>query len=145
MPTMLHDKEQILYLPDGEPNDNPYWKEIMSIALITKDMTIYNDNIFVFEQENKQIAAIQMPDPVSEYGTPIEEVLVPLRAILSEEDVTEIVESVYSLKENIGVLKEDPVGVLAEELDLEDDFDVQEKKTIDETTRRMIESNPDGE
>lgn len=120
MPTMLHDKESILYLPDSEPSDEPYWRELISIGFVNNEMTLVGDNVFVFEQEDKKVAAIEMPDPVSDYGSPLEEVITTLRAVLLEEDVTEIVENVLTLKRNLGILKDDPLLKIENELDLDE-------------------------
>ena len=135
MPTMLHDRELILYLPDSEPSDEPYWKELMKIGLVTNEMTVVGDNVFVFEQENKEVVAIEMPDPVSEYGSPLEKVITTLRAVLSEEDVTGIVENVLELKESLGILKDDPL------LKIENEFDLDEVENKDDAESTEVKSS----
>ena len=87
----------IFYIPEtGQPDPTPYWNGFLLIGAATTRMEIIhhenapNSKFMVFYGENDETLAIQMPEPVHINGTPKEEVLLGLRTVLPEEEISDL-------------------------------------------------------
>ena len=127
MPVQVYnDHDQILYVRDFEgPEYFPYWKGFMALALkiIEVDVVIHPDiphtefTVYwgVWDHREKETAtdddkivlAIQMQDPVDEYGAPIEALLGGLRLLIGEEEITALVVQLGNGKRELGLVSDD--------------------------------------
>ena len=92
-----HDDGIIFYIPEtGEPEEHPYWRVFMRIAVTadrmeeTRHPAAEHIACAAFSDEDDQMLGVQMPDPVLADGSPREEVLLGLRTILSEEEIGDL-------------------------------------------------------
>ena len=127
MPVQVYnDHDQILYVRDFEgPEYFPYWKGFFSLAMkiIEVDIMAHPDipdtefTVYwgVWDHREKETAtdddkivlAIQMQDPVDEYGAPIEVLLGGLRLLIGEEEITDLVVQLGNGKRELGLVSDD--------------------------------------
>ena len=127
MPVQVYnDHDQILYVRDVEgPEYFPYWKGFFSLAMkiIEVDIMAHPDipdtefTVYwgVWDHREKETAtdddkivlAIQMQDPVDEYGAPIEVLLGGLRLLIGEEEITDLVVQLGNGKRELGLVSDD--------------------------------------
>ena len=55
----------------------------------------------MFRDEDEDILAIQMPEPVDEYQVPSERIINMLRAVIDEEELTDLLEHVREVKASL--------------------------------------------
>ena len=94
---VFHDQGIIFYVPeDGREETYPCWSTFMRIAVSVAQMKDVRHpdaehvQFLTFYDDRNELLGIQMPDPVLLNGSPREEVLLGLRAILCEEEVTDL-------------------------------------------------------
>jgi len=94
---VFNDQGTIFYVPeDGKPETHPFWKTFMRIAVSAVQMEeVRHPNaehveFLIFYDDQGEMLGMQMPDPVLADGSPREEVLLGLRAILCEEEITDL-------------------------------------------------------
>jgi len=128
MPVQVYnDHDQILYVRDFDgPEHFPYWKGFFSLALKIVEVNIMAhpdipDTEFTVywgappdhegddlpTDDDQIILAIEMQDPVDEYGAPIENLLGGLRVLLCEEEITDLVMQLGNGKRQLGLVSDD--------------------------------------
>ena len=97
---LFYDHGLILYVPDTEGlPTSPEWALHMAIAVGCEKIHSFSDlNVFVGADE--QIIAIQMPSPGTDRGVPVETVLSALRDVLSEDEITELIDIICSVQDS---------------------------------------------
>ena len=103
MAEIFADNGLIIYMPSNEIPTNPYWKAFMQVAGLTETMDIVEgeEDFVVFRDEDEDILAIQMPEPVDEYQVPSERIINMLRAVIDEEELTDLLEHVREVKASL--------------------------------------------
>ena len=125
---VYNDHDQILYVRDFDgPEHFPYWRGFFSLAMKITDVDIMahpdipETEFTVYwgvadiedkdeaDDDNKVLLAIEMADPVNEHGAAIESLMGGLRLLLSEEEITDLVEQLGNGKRELGLVDDDPL------------------------------------
>ena len=109
---VFYDDGQVFYIPDAL-GDRPWWQEFFLMAQrLDHVKTHFHPSepdiehlILVDEEEN--LLAVQLADPVNDDGAPKEEVLLGLRSFLPEEHVMFLVHYISQAKEAMGENNDD--------------------------------------
>jgi len=95
---LFYDHGLILYVPDTEGLPTfPEWALHMAIAMGCERIQSFSE-LHVFLGVDEQIIAIQMPSPVTDSGVPVETVLSALRDVLSEDEITELINIICAIQ-----------------------------------------------
>ena len=126
---VFNDHDLILYVRDFDgPDQYPYWNAFLGLAARTNsvDQTypIDGTEFYIFwgtprdvdkdtaTDADQVILAIQMPDPVDKYGSPVEAVMTGLRIFLCEEEVTDLMEQLSEGKRQLNLVEDDDLEEL---------------------------------
>ena len=97
---LFYDHGLILYVPDTEGLPTfPEWALHMAIAMGCERIQSFSE-LHVFLGVDEQIIAIQMPSPVTDSGVPVETVLSALRDVLSEGEITELINLICAIQDS---------------------------------------------
>ena len=95
---LFYDHGLMLYVPDTEGLPTfPEWALHMAIAMGCEKIQSFSE-LHVFLGVDEQIIAIQMPSPVTDSGVPVETVLSALRDVLSEDEITELINIICAIQ-----------------------------------------------
>ena len=126
---VFNDCDLILYVRDFDgPDHYPYWNTFLGLAArtISVDQTypIDGTEFYIFwgtprdvdkdtaTDDDQVILAIQMPDPVDKYGSPVEAVMTGLRVFLCEEEVNDLMEQLGEGKRQLNLVEADDLEEL---------------------------------
>ena len=109
---VFYDDGMVLYIPQAQGH-SPYWYEFFTVADELDRIEIHAHpsepdiefGLVLNEEDN--MLAIQLPDPVNDNGAPKEEVLAGLRVFLPEDHVTFLVHYIIQAKEAMGENNDD--------------------------------------
>ena len=116
MPQIFVDGDDLLYIRnDDQVPQHPYWKAIMGLAVCVESIVhpeadddgLTDPRFFALlgnwepdaPNEEEELLGLQMPKPVGDDGSVIEEVVQHLRNFIYEDEITDLIEHILETKD----------------------------------------------